>query len=104
MNSTKLHSEENAQLLTSDVLSVHFSSLQQWVVIGSYEPGTMIGCGSSGEKDRGTSLVVQRLRIHLPMQGMQIQSLVKELRSRVRELSPRTATTEPTHSGACALQ
>ena len=66
MNSTKLHSEENAQLLTSDVLSVHFSSLQQWVVIGSYEPGTMIGCGSSGEKDRGTSLVVQRLRFCPP--------------------------------------
>ena len=29
----------------------------------------------------GTSLVVQWLRNHLPMQGMQVQSLVGELRS-----------------------
>ena len=29
----------------------------------------------------GTSLVVQWLRIHLPMQGTQVQSLVWELRS-----------------------
>ena len=29
-------------------------------------------------KSSGTSLVVQRLRIHLPRQGMQVQSLVQE--------------------------
>jgi hypothetical protein len=29
----------------------------------------------------GTSLVVQWLRIHLPMQGKQVQSLVRELGS-----------------------
>ena len=28
----------------------------------------------------GTSLVVQWLRIHLPMQGTQVRSLVRELR------------------------
>ena len=42
MNSTKLYPEENTQLLTLDVLSVHISSFQHWVVIGSYEPGTMV--------------------------------------------------------------
>ena len=36
------------------------------------------------EKRGGTSLVVQRLRICLPMQGMQVQSLVRELRSHMR--------------------
>ena len=29
----------------------------------------------------GTFLVVQRLRLRLPMQGVQVQSLVRELRS-----------------------
>ena len=28
----------------------------------------------------GTSLVVQWVRIHLPMQGMQVRSLVREVR------------------------
>ena len=37
----------------------------------------------------GTSLVVSRLRIHLAMQGMRVQSLVGELRSHM-------VTTEPT--------
>ena len=41
MNLTKLYPEENTQLLTLAVLSAHISSFQQWVVIGSYEPGTM---------------------------------------------------------------
>ena len=53
-------------------------------------------------KSFGTSLVVQRLRIHLPMQGMQVQSLVQEdspchratkLVS-LQQLSPHTTATE----------
>ena len=32
-------------------------------------------------RDPGTSLAVQRLRLHLPMQGVRVQSLVRELRS-----------------------
>ena len=42
---------ETHTLLTSDALSTHFSSFQQWVVIGGYEPGTRMGSGSSDEKD-----------------------------------------------------
>ena len=34
-------------------------------------------------RGRGTSLVVQGLRICLPMQGMWVQSLVGELRSHI---------------------
>ena len=36
---------------------------------------------------RGTSLVVQWLRIHLPMQGTRVPSLVGELRSHVLQAS-----------------
>ena len=45
----------------------------------------------------GTSLVVQWLKIHFSMQGTQVQSLVKKLRSHIpaKQLSRRTATTEP---------
>ena len=34
---------------------------------------------------RGTSLVVQWLRIHLPMKGIQVRFLVEELRSHVNQ-------------------
>ena len=51
----------------------------------------------------GTSVVVQWLRIRLPMQGMQVRSLVGELREPLLE-SPHAATTEPARSGACAPQ
>ena len=45
---------------------------------------------------QGTSLVVQWLRVHLPMQGTQVPSLIGELRSHMlRQLSPRAATPEP---------
>ena len=45
----------------------------------------------------GTSLVVQWLRIRLPMQGMRVQSLVRELRSHhaAGQLSSRATTREP---------
>ena len=65
------------------------------------------------KKWAGTFLVVQWLRIHLPMQGMQVRSLVGELRSHVPRgnkadapqlLSLCAATTEPTCSGACMPQ
>ena len=42
-----------------------------------------------------TSLAVQWLRICLSMQGTRIRSLIRELRSYMRQLSPRTATPEP---------
>ena len=38
---------------------------------------------SQWKKRRGTSLVVQWLRIHLPMPEMEVQSPVRELRSHV---------------------
>ena len=41
-------------------------------------------CTGYKEKRGGTSLVVQQLRICLPMQGMQVRSLVRELRSHMR--------------------
>ena len=56
---------------------------------------------------------VQWLRIHLPMQQIQTQSLVEELRSTCHgATNPSTATSEPTSSGttchnyreACAQQ
>ena len=53
----------------------------------------------------GTSLVVQWLRIRLPMQGTQVRSLVRELRSHVPgQLSPCAATTEHSRSRAHAPQ
>ena len=57
----------------------------------------------------GTSLVVQWLRIRLPMWGTRVRSLLRELRSHMpwgkwacvlHLLSPHTTTTEPTRSGA----
>ena len=36
--------------------------------------------GNQEHKHAGTSLVVQWLRLHLPMQGMRVRSLVRELR------------------------
>ena len=58
------------------------------------------------KKMMGASLVVQWLRIHLPKQGMRVQSLVGELRSHVPQgnLAPSTVTTEPVHPGAYAPQ
>ena len=41
-----------------------------------------------------TSLVVQLLRIHLPMQGTRVQSLVQEDPNTSQQLSPCTTTTE----------
>ena len=43
----------------------------------------------------GTSLVAQWLRIHLPMQGTQVQSLVREDPTCTEQLSPCATTTEP---------
>ena len=71
-----------------------------------------------------TSLVVQRIRIHLPMQGTQVQSLIQEdltgsgatepvchnylaCNSRAQEpqpLNPCAVTTEALAPRACALQ
>ena len=47
------------------------------------------------KKDTWTSLVVQWLRIHLPMKGTQVQSLVQEDTTCYRELSRCTTSTEP---------
>ena len=56
------------------------------------------------KKDRrGTSLVVQWLRICLAMHGMQVQVLDRELRFHKQltgQLSVRAATPEPTRFGA----
>ena len=49
-----------------------------------------------------TSSGAQCLRIHLPMQGMWVWLLVRELRYHMlqKQLSPRTASTEPLYSRA----
>ena len=51
----------------------------------------------------GTSLAVQWLRIHFPVQKMQVQSLVRELEAD-GPLSPWAATTEPVRSRASTPQ
>ena len=56
---------------------------------------------------RGTSLVVQRLRIRLPMQGTWVRSLVQSRGHRfnaTRKLSLYAVTTEPLCSRDHALQ
>ena len=52
------------------------------------------------EMVRGIFLVVQWLRIYLPMQGTRVRSLVRELRSHIPrgQLSLRPETTEPAGS------
>ena len=45
----------------------------------------------------GTSLVFQWLRIHLPMQGTQVQSLVQKDPTCLGATKPVHTTTEPTH-------
>ena len=54
-------------------------------------------------RQEGSSLVVQWLRICLPMQGTLVRSLVWEDSTAMEELSPLAATTEPT-PGTRALQ
>ena len=48
--------------------------------LGAVRQGTF---GATSSWRRGTSLVVRWLRIHIPMQGTQVQSLAGQLRSRV---------------------
>ena len=78
----------------------------------------VVACGQSDKPEKkvghlhkeilpwGTSLVVQWLRIHFPMQGTQVRSLVRELRSympwgskacKPQRLSPLPSSREPTH-------
>ena len=54
----------------------------------------------------GTFLVVQWLRIHLPTQGMQVQSLAGELRSHMPygNKAHMLQLQKPTHSRVRALQ
>ena len=49
---------------------------------------------------KGTSLVVQWLRIHLPMQGTQVQSLVRKIPHATEQLGRGTASTG--HLGLCS--
>ena len=43
----------------------------------------------------GTSLVAQWLRIHLPMQGTQVEPWSRKIPHAAEQLSPRATTTEP---------
>ena len=45
--------------------------------------------------DPGTSLVLEWIRIHLPMQGTHFWSLAQEIPHTLEQLSPCTATVEP---------
>ena len=51
----------------------------------------------------GASLVVQWLKIRLPMQGTQVRALVREDPTCSEQLSPRATTPEAQAPRACAL-
>ena len=67
------------------------SSLLAWRIPWTEEPGGLQSIGSQGQiqlkqlsthsENDGDFLAVQWIRIHLPMQGMWVQSLDGELRS-----------------------
>ena len=52
----------------------------------------------------GTSRVVQWIRVHLPMQGTQVRSLVWEDPTCLKQLSPSTPTTEPALWSPCSAR
>ena len=84
-------------------------SSAEWQPTPAFLPGeshgqrSLAGHSPGGRRESETteqltlSLSLQRSKIHLPMQGMQVQSLVGELRSHMPEeqLSPHTTTIEP---------
>ena len=63
------------RLLTVDAVSLFFEGgrIRTCIIYMLASP--------SRRKYMGTSLVVQRLRIHLAVQGMPVRSLVRELKS-----------------------
>ena len=56
------------------------SSVLAWKIAWTEEPGTLQSMGSqeSNTTERTYTLVVQWIRIHLPVQATQVQSLVWE--------------------------
>ena len=60
---------------------------------------TGLGTKGSIKNTDGTSLVVQWLRIHLPIQGTQVRSLVQELRSHMPQYNwaPESQLPSPAH-------
>ena len=68
--SKKFSVQVNIDLIFKNIHSLK-SDIQLEVVVGT----------SIKNKTFGTSLAVQWLRLHLPMQGVPIRSLVRELRS-----------------------
>ena len=69
----------------------YYSAIKKNDILPSVATWTdLLGIMLSEISQTGTSLVVQWLGIHLPVQGMQVQSLVRELRSQhsVGQLSP----------------
>ena len=56
------------------------SSVLAWKIAWTEESGTLQSMGSqeSNTTERAYTLVVQWIRIHLPVQGTQVQSLVWE--------------------------
>ena len=62
---------------------------------------SLLGPADTFSKVSETPLVVQWLRVCLPMQGMRVQSLVRELGSHMLQSNwAHTVTTEPVYSGA----
>ena len=59
---------------------VTYSSVLAWKIAWTEEPGTLQSMGSqeSNTTERSYTLVVQWIRIHLPVQGTQVRSLVWE--------------------------
>ena len=54
-------------------------------------PGIMVSNGDNKSNSVGTALLVQWLRLHLLMWGLQVRSLVKELRSQMPHIQkPKT--------------
>ena len=82
----KEHMDENKKEQTGKDSSCHSSGTLSKKNITEEEG---VSCVKRNKKDQvkenngGTSLVVQWLRIHRPMQGTRVQSLVRERRSHV---------------------
>ena len=76
------------ETLKGEHLADMMSNFRNWEVSGQMEEYKV--------RQEGSSLVVRWLRIHLPMQGIRVQSLVWEDSTAMEELNPFAATTEPT--------
>ena len=125
----KYDSKEVSAFLTGILKQTYLQSIWFWGLRGNWEsrvllsPNSQDFCVNSGDRAQdsiqyflkvswGTSLVVQWLRVHLPMQGTRAWSLVREDSTCHRATKPMCCNywacvpqlLKPAHSGACVLQ